>query len=469
MDGGLIPRLIQEEYDTTLTRNEYKKKYLPLLTIVNFEHNLIDFKEEYYLWKTESRDFYKINYDFTVSKIVEPKESYKDDITNNDFYYFNEEKLKKTIKITDTIKIPYYYFLTQRVIDILQVAVDYSLNSDYLQKIFRFQKETNSIITISGLLNPLNLFIFIGMYPKLIELLQLNESEIETELKKIFTVENEKNKFQLNNIYDLYQYHSMYIKAPKNEKSKIEGIKILEPAETQLDNAFIKKERENFTNDINNKKEKYFEKLVKEILELKTFLQLLNTNTNKNDFDKMFLMAFFYYRLQKKELLGGFPINLNQQLESLSIEDTINTVENENIYNQKKPVIYEYSMTNYNGETYGNCMENTILQFIKLLMWNSETMNYENIEIKNEEIKDYLNKVFVVEKGINQKTQSNIDKWTSLITPIEKLTYYRNNKELISSLENFNIVLKNIFGKNINNIKDISENIESITISNEKK
>jgi ankyrin repeat protein len=466
MDGGLIPRLQQENYDNTLTRLEYRKDYLPLLTIVSFPHNLVDTTETYYLWKTDSTEVYKLNYDFTVNKVENIKE-YTDDMSNSDFYNFNEKNLQNNIKITETVKIPYHYFLTQRVKDVLQVAIDYTLDSDYLQKIFRFHKETHSIITISGLLNPLNLFIFIGKFPKLIEILELDKEEIIKELNNIFTITNEEGKYQLNNIYDLYTYYSIYIKARNEDKSKIDNSTIYGEVDIQQNKVLNTREKLNFEKDIKSLNQQYIDDIVKEILELKEFLNLLKRNTEIPDFDKMFLMSFFYYRLQKKELLGGFPINLQQQLDSLIIEQSNNNVDN--IYNQKKPLLYEYSMTNYGGETYGNCMENTILQFIKILLWNPDTMKYEEKPIINDKIKEYINKVYIIEQGINQKNQINIDKWTSLITPIPGLEYFRKDKELNTTLSNFNRVLEYIFGKNIENIKDLNTNIKEIIVEKKNK
>lgn len=290
----------------------------------------------------------------------------------------------------------------------------------------------------------------------------------------------------------------------------------------------------------------YFEILANDILDLKELFeqlgkrerdQYLFNNTYKNDYgqhvlykgntvlkpevlDRLknimgvkFLMAYFYFRLQKKEINGILPINLKQQLYGLKVESindikkrridayllkhgvsslndklyltkilrgdmetlrfkvldpqlqiqistedwikelstgleevnvngklekyrtfSMNKIKKSKYFNllenelfQKLPPIYEYTMTIYNGINYPNCVENSLMQFCKLLIWNPQSSNYEikqsikdkmSIDQTSQEFSEFLTDLFVKKNGENEQTNDNNYKWTNLILPL---------------------------------------------------
>ena len=48
----------------------------------------------------------------------------------------------------------------------------------------------------------------------------------------------------------------------------------------------------------------------------------------------------------------------------------------------EKPILYENSSVTYKNVPYGNCMESTILQFLKVLFFNPEKNDYDKELIK---------------------------------------------------------------------------------------
>jgi hypothetical protein len=79
-----------------------------------------------------------------------------------------------------------------------------------------------------------------------------------------------------------------------------------------------------------------------------------------------------------------------------------------NIYIVEKPIIYEYSRVTYKSVNYGNCMENTILQFLKIIFWNSEDKTY-NLDIINKITNDKSKELINIFTKIDNEKQTKFD------------------------------------------------------------
>jgi hypothetical protein len=515
ISGGTIPRT-SLTYDDSLKRQEYISKYVPLIDIISYGNNIVDFTGNFLLWETSpAGQYYKLNYDLSITKIEIPAE-YIEDISGFELNNFAKQNINKEIEISttqNTYRIPFYYLFTQKHLNVLEKAFMLNPIHPYNKKILRTTK--NEFISLSGVFNCINLFIFINKFFSLYGiLLDINtmknagESDeninihILNELKKVFTITNEPNKVALNNFYDLLKY--MYIikigfsekskeiimKLPVNTKYNDPSIESILPQEDKKRLEIINcLEINGFTDDIIGNPlcsqllaeeiSDYFQILIKDIMDFYNYLEDLNdkqkllTGNIRNKFSNYFLMSYYYYRLQKKELLGTTPINVKQQLDYISSffgEGQIYPKIEIDIIGNNIPTLYEYSMTTNFGYKYGNCVENTILQLIKLILWNPSKGVYEyydgtassnsNLAYKVEPLpkfKGFLDKIFIIEQGKHEKTQQNIDLWTALITPVigdsdYATTVFVNDKygtkyELHSKISNIISGIKRVFGE----------------------
>jgi hypothetical protein len=165
----------------------------------------------------------------------------------------------------------------------------------------------------------------------------------------------------------------------------------------------------------------------------------------------LFLISILSYRLKEKLINNSWPYDvqfinifiLSNLIDSNSWEYEIDL---KNIYLIEKPIIYEYSLVIYKNVEYGNCMENTIFQFLKIIFWNIQIENYNYDKIKkitNIPIKFFLN-------INNEKTKEFELEWVEFITELpiknnlkfKNYDFIKNNVELNPSLNNLIIFLK---------------------------
>lgn len=148
------------------------------------------------------------------------------------------------------------------------------------------------------------------------------------------------------------------------------------------------------------------------------------------DFNKIFLMAFLSKRIKEELISNAWPFDksyiYNYILSNLQINRELSEKTNindlKNIYYEEKPLIYEYSTVKYKSPTaYGNCMENTIFQFLKIIFWNQEKNNYDFEKIKEivkSEFKDQMVNFFT---QINEeKKPTFVYDWVVFITELPK-------------------------------------------------
>lgn len=149
-----------------------------------------------------------------------------------------------------------------------------------------------------------------------------------------------------------------------------------------------------------------------------------------NDFDKIFLMSFLSKRIKEGLISNTWPFDYNYIYEYIITSSTNNTYLQGKtdidrlmaIYTEEKPIIYEYSSVKYKSTLpYGNCMENTIFQFLKIIFWNQEkdAYDYEYIEkiVKlefQEKIKSFIRRID------SEKNPQFIYDWVEFITELPK-------------------------------------------------
>jgi len=199
------------------------------------------------------------------------------------------------------------------------------------------------------------------------------------------------------------------------------------------------------------------------------------------DFKKIFLMTILNYRLKENYINNSWCFNAKKICNDIiKISNENSSLDNNilfSMYIPYKPIIYEYSYIEYNNITYGNCMENVILQFLKVLFWDPNLDNnkgnynksfMDNIVKNNivEEIKEIFNNIN------NEKTRKFDNDWVKFIMklPIEypdinipKYDFINDNYELDATLINFISVLRYIVKINYTNNDDYLNQIIRIT------
>ncbi len=196
------------------------------------------------------------------------------------------------------------------------------------------------------------------------------------------------------------------------------------------------------------------------------------------NYKKLFLMAIISYRNNNTLINNtwGF-LNKNYIYNFIINNKKFKYLYNNNIllnkyYKPELPILYENDSVTYKNINYGNCMENTIFQFLKVIFWNMETNTYNFNKIKeiiNEEHFDFINNIFI--NITNEKSLTFINKWVEFITEI---TYTNNfgdynfdNKihrvEIKPILNNLVIALKYLIRWNDTNIDNITFMTKLIT------
>jgi hypothetical protein len=107
---------------------------------------------------------------------------------------------------------------------------------------------------------------------------------------------------------------------------------------------------------------------------------------------------------------------------NINVLNLTNLPELKNIYIEEKPIIYEYSMVKYKSPVaYGNCMENCIFQFLKIIFWNPKNDTYDSsyiIKTVKSEFQQILINFF--NKINDEKSKQFILDWVTFITELPK-------------------------------------------------
>ena len=144
-------------------------------------------------------------------------------------------------------------------------------------------------------------------------------------------------------------------------------------------------------------------------------------------------MSILSYRLKEKLINNTWPFDINFINEYIlcnkQINDSLNLEELKNFYNEEKPILYENSQVIYKEVNYGNCMESTILQFLKIIFWNPKIeyydFNYINTVI-NEKYNEFITYIFT--NIYKEKTRDFDLEWVEFVTelPFNNDLYFDN-------------------------------------------
>ena len=376
----------------------------------------------------------------------------------------------------DIIKLKEENVLIQNTIDV---------NTKIINNIFRLDSN-NNFISISYRFNIFNISLLCEKYKDIMELIYNNDIEYSINtIKEIF------NDFNLSNIFYLINKYKTSLQGKKINKEFYNNKIFNTDSNDKNIKDIIKQENTMMTIDDNISNDIY-KILICEIVLIKKILMEINKRIS--DFSDLFFMAILSYRF-KNVLLNstwGFNkhyvynlINDNSRLINITSYD-----EKKQYYercikflNNDKPIIYENDKVTYKNCTYGNCMENVILQFLKVIFWDNEMEIYNDNIIKKIIKPEYISVILDFFANINNEKSTNyIYNWVAFITELPNETLFNydfidknTNTEMNATFNNLIIALRLLMNiettdeipvdkkKNVNNnIKFIEYLIKSI-------
>lgn len=319
---------------------------------------------------------------------------------------------------------------------------------------------------------------------------------IKNILKTIFKINSiDNSKLNLINLDDLNSFqHIVYrsyhaVKSAGNESSIYSRLndRLIIENEKYLD---IDIESDEF-NVYNNY-------LIKEIVEIFDYIDNINiinkiqdermkgetiSNNRPYDLAMIIILGYFHKRVFYNKTLNSlnfdaFPINQNNALNDLFRDS--NTIVSQPIirsfYISDLPIYYPYQTVTYKGTSYPDCLENSILQFIKTFYWYGPVEGYKVDNIINLKLKNILEKYIIENKDDSEQCKNEL---LEILNNIEELDFthkkgegYEFNSEINCTYKNILICINylltdnNIISdtRNIDLYKTINKNIVSLSL-----
>lgn len=407
----------------------------------------------------------------------------EDSITFEDLYDYTD----CIVKVNKTIEFNFSLFLLNDLFDIFKnlykICTENTILTDveivFINKIFTDLFVINvekDLIKISGETNILFKFIFINKFKELLKIIytasELEEKEIDTFLKEIlieFSTIVFPKEFYINYSKFIHS-NKMNIKIKTGEIAK-KLCDLDDKSKNQLYDSYLQ-------TDINDLK-----KLIK-FIKITTKIPLNHQKmivTQSESFTKYSTSLLFftmYYGEKLKYPLSSlgyprnklYPINLTQQLKGLKIlKKNPNIIIKNLVENTKSdiPKLYDYSTMVYSYYTYPDCVENTILQFLKMICWDGTSYNSKLFINIRDDFYKFIEMLNSYITNTNAKTVK--DEFSKLLSgKLEFKAMYKKPDvdpvcEIKSTVENFFKVLSYIFEQNLNTCEKDSDIKKFIT------
>jgi hypothetical protein len=378
---------------------------------------------------------------------------------DNNYIYYNQDNEANTIKMSKSFEfinvepieefnkpilpnyindyinheiygIPLYFMYTNTNNNIFDLFC-YSCSVKELDSLqISYETDVNKFVKFRGKFNIFSLSFLCNNFFDVIRLF-LDEVNITTKLTELF------KDFAIEKLY----YQSIYKENFNAIKKKSE----------YLTYTFFSEERKDLI--LPNKYEivdrnEVIEKLKKQIELYKKKFSILNRIIP--EFDKIYIMSILHYRLIKSPNISSswnFDTHYIYRIITSSREYGPKYIFN--IYLDDNLVLYDNSEEiSFRDEKYRCCMENTLLQFLKVLFWdtNMNAYNFTNIEkmIKTD-FKDKIDEFFM--RIDDELTKKFISEWVIFVTELSNDYHFNkeeNKAELFPDIHNFIIFLKNI-------------------------
>ncbi len=340
--------------------------------------------------------------------------------------YYNDILQQKNIKISNRIK------------DFKKYIKSKIFNIDIDKKLFLGITNQNSI---------LNCFSFFNKLHEFLNYILLNEYDQQT-FNKLFP--------NIENIKDFYNIYSFYY-LEKNKECTIKKYK-----ELQVDTFY------------------------KHIKEFKDFIKNCNLIDNSIEFKSMFgislinliLINWIYLRILRTNLVVGSLSSNLYPINRLNFLENIFQMNEEKIYcyaRQQKELnneedinkllllkidvpINPYGQSTYKGNIFSNCVENAILQLLKILAWKDGIYDIDLLpEGTSEEIKNIIKRIN--SEPLKIETDKIMNDFVVLVSNVKNIKYRNDEYNIKSYIENVGNILNYVFNNETvpGGIKDFSK------------
>ena len=407
---------------------------------------------------------------FDLIQLQKELKDLQDELTS----LLNTPKYTKGIKALEDLNIK-KLDLIKKIYNIKeQTTLEKTINN-----IFQINDD-NNFIKLSYMFNIFNISLLCENYFSIIKLLYKNIIEIE-DIINIF------KDFNLVNIYYLVNYYKTQIQK-KNIEHEFMDLSVKNT--NNLNKSDIYNTIIDIEHQMSNITKINIDNIYKELHIQLIYIQLILNEIEQYipNYKKLFLMAIISYRnynnlinstwgYLNKKYIKDFIVNnttITYRKESKESKESNESITLKKYYKTELPILYENDTVTYKNVNYGNCMENTILQFLKVLFWNRNNNNYDFNKIKeiiNDEHEIFIKSQF---KNIsNEKTLKFINKWTKFITELPNNNFGNYNflrpqykVEINPTLDNLIIALKYLIkwknNNEQNNTKFMTELITKI-------
>jgi ankyrin repeat protein len=304
-------------------------------------------------------------------------------------------------------------------------------------RIFHIDITTNVFFGISNQNSILNCFSFFNKLHEFLNYILLNDYD-KQKIDELFP--------NIENIKDFYNIYSFFY-------------------DTKSKECAIKKNSQSYRDMFYN-----------DITKFKNFINDCNTIDKHIEFKSMFgislinliLINWIYLRILRTNLIIGslssnlYPINILNFLENiLQMNETkiysyakqqkeLNKVDDINKLLLEKigvPII-PYGQSTYKDNIFPNCVENTLLQLLKILAWQGDKYN---IDLLPEGISEDIKKIIerIDKEPLKVETKKIMDDFVVLVSNVDSNIKYRHNCEynIVSSIENVGNILNYIFNR----------------------
>ncbi len=449
----VVPHIQNEDCIGRITgkkgsRKDLIEKCLPMYAMFTSHINIIDVDYiDYIQYNPQNRSTYRMDNNFMLNKLDDVVKLYIS-ATDHTMNILHEHLDKKFNYLG--IEFPIYYLFVNHIPIFNYIRT----KSKILDNIFIYDKTTLRFINMSTHFNIFNIAFLTNKIFHIISLFMKNNLDsidknyISTEIAKIF------NDYSIENMYDINTY-IRYINYSGQHKDKIldsELAKLPQEVQNATTQHIIDFENKLVVNRSLEEKKLSKQYVLNELTDsfINICKQLNSFTTYIPNYKILFLTSILSYRLKNKYLSNcwGFCTNKVYDIiiKHVAKDDQLNVNSFKELYLPLKPDIYEALQVTYREKTYGNCMENTIFQFLKILFWNNSDNKYDN------DLIDLIVKKTVADKIKNffihietERTPKFVYDWVKYVTEIpSEYDFISENVELNACLKNLIIFMKYI-------------------------
>ena len=467
------------------TRLEFIDNCLPFLNLPNSKINIINWLNNNYIYYEQNNKTYKFTNDFKLNLYTELLPKFSDYKLSN-----FEEDLKNNVifEVDNGEYSPIYYLFINKNNCVFNLFITTYLTifpekKTCLSLIFN-KEDKNKFVALSSKFDIFNIGLTCNKFFNLYLFFEddYNQEYIKEELEDLF---KDYNFIYLYTLINNYKFIINSISKEEKEnfilsKVKENNINLIRKGKKNTNDIKKTKEILNIENNtyINKTNDEILLELASSIVEYRIVIKELEKLIP--NFSMIFFMSILSYRLKEKLLRNTWAFdsafifsfikdNTKKNFDYKTYNKKrvkINKIESVNmdkLYILQKPPIYEYGIVRINNIEYGNCMENILLQFLKILFYNPQKENYDNNYINliiKENVKEKILDIF---KNINNEKLTDFDHdWINFILELPNINNFINgnyqfikqNYELDANLYNLITFFKYLTIINFENMNE---------------